>query len=79
MNDQEHFFVFRDKSEIQPKIVRQMLRRVISNLGLDALLYDVHSLRAGRSTDLYKLGYSVEQVKQTGRWRSNIVYRYLKL
>ena len=44
----------------------------------DDTLYGTHSLRSGRTCDLYKLGLSVETIKKIGRWKSNAVFRYLK-
>ena len=78
LNENEQFFVFSDRTPIQPNHVRNTLRRLLSNLNLNADLYDVHSLRAGRTCDLEKFGYSIDRIKTMGRWRSNAVYRYLK-
>ena len=74
----EQFFVFRDKSPVKPCHLRTIIRELLDRLGLDGLLYDVHSFRIGRTCDLEKLGYSVDQIKSLGRWKSNAVYRHLK-
>ena len=75
---QEQFFVFTDLSPVKPEHIRSLLRQLLHNLNLDKLLYDVHSFRIGRTCDLEKMGYTVDQIKAMGRWRSNAVYRYLK-
>ena len=78
IDDQEQFFIFRDRSPLMPRDARTVLKEAISRLGLDCENYDFHMMRAGRATDLIKFGYSVEQVKSLGRWKLNAVYRYIK-
>ena len=70
----EPFFTFADK----PNQLRTTLRTLLDKLNLDSSLYDVHSFRIGRTSDLHKFGYSIEQIKIMGRWKSNAVYRYLR-
>ena len=57
---------------------RQLLRKMLPSFGLNAELYDMHSLRIGRASDLIKQNYSIEQVKRMGRWKSNAVYKYIR-
>ena len=78
LDDNEPFFVFKDRLKVKPYQVRTTLRLLLSRLGLDESLYDVHSFRIGRTSDLEKFGYSIDQIKSMGRWKSNAVYRYLK-
>ena len=73
----EQFFIFRDRSPVKPYHFRAYLKKVLKSLGIDQTLYNPHSLRAGRSVDLLKLGVSVETIKKLGRWKSNTVYAYL--
>ena len=74
----ENFFVFTDKSVVSPKHMRDTLRNCLDNLNLDPSVYDTHSMRAGRSVDLRKMNFSVQFIKEAGRWSSNAVYKYLK-
>ena len=74
----DQFFVFSDCSPVKPQNFRVILRQLLQRLGLDSELYDVHSFRIGRTSDLEKFGYSIDQIKAMGRWKSNAVYRYLK-
>ena len=76
--ESEQLFVFKQKIPVAPRHIRKVLKTLISRVGLDASLYDVHSLRSGRTTDLIKAGYSVDEVKRMGRWKSNAVYKYIK-
>ena len=71
-------FVFKDGSPLKPEHVRLALKRAIKQCGLDSALYDCHSLRVGRSTDLMRAGLSVDTIKQVVRWRSNAVYKYIR-
>ena len=75
----EQLFVFRDRKPVCPYNIRSTLDKCLCRLGIDHSMYSVHSLRVGRTSDLVKLGYSIEEVKRMGRWKSNAVYRYIKL
>ena len=77
-SNQEQFFVFCDKSPITTRHFSSCLKRIIMLCGFDCSLYGMHSLRAGCSSDLYRLGLSVETIKKLERWHSNAVFRYLK-
>ena len=76
--DDEPFYVHRDGTPLKATEFRTILRSTISKIGLEAYLYDTHSLRIGRVTDLFKQGMSVERIKKLGRWRSNAIYKYLR-
>ena len=74
----KQFFIFADGTPVKDSNLRTTLRNLLNSLGLDGSLYDVHSFRIGRTSDLEKYGYSIDQIKAIGRWKSNAVYRYLK-
>ena len=44
--DRDQFFVFRNSSPVKPWNFRTTLRSLLTDLGLDASLYDVHSARS---------------------------------
>ena len=77
-SQQEQFFVFNDQSNVNSNHFRKTLKLTLRRLNLDDTLYNTHSLRIGRTTDLFKAGYSIEQIKHIGRWRSNAVYKYIR-
>ena len=78
-NMDEPFFVFKDGSAVTTGVDRKVLRSMIKNLGLNPDIYDLHSLRIGRATDLVtKYHFSVTSVKQLRRWRSNEVFKYIR-
>ena len=78
VNEMENFLVFRDHSPLRAPEFRRVLKLCLSRLGLDSKLYDTHSFRGGRATDMLKMNYTVEEIKKLGRWRSNAVYKYLQ-
>ena len=75
----EHFFIFQGGIEITQLCLRNVLATALSNLGLNSSLYTFQALRAGRVTDLHKWGFTTEQIKIIGRWRSNTVYKIFKI
>ena len=77
-DDLEQFFIFRDRSPVKPTHARTVLYQTLESLGLDTHFYDFVSFRSGRASDMLKYGYSVEQIKFAGRWKSNAVYNYIK-
>ena len=72
------FFVHNNGQPVQCQELRNLLRLIITRLDIDSSLYDIHSFRIGRATDLFRRNYSVEYIKKVGRWESNAVYRYLR-
>ena len=76
--EEEPFFILSDRSPVEMEMVRETLKKAIENVGLKAELYNCHSLRSGRATEMAKFNYSIEQIRESGRWRSNAVYNYLK-
>ena len=77
-SDEEQFFIYRDKSPILPAQASNLLKEMIKKLRLDPSLYGMHSLRIGRTTDLIKFGYSIDEVRRMGRWKSNAVFTYIR-
>ena len=75
----EPCFIFQDRSPVTPVQARNLLRRILKNIGLNEVLYDIHSLRIGCCSDMVnKLGYTVEEAKRVGCWKSSCVYRYIR-
>ena len=76
--DSEQFFVFRDKTPVDANQARKILKDILKILGLNPNVYGMHSLRIGRTSDLIKFNYSISEVKLLGRWRSNVIYKYIR-
>ena len=77
-NDYDQFFIYRDGSPVTPSKARKLLKGILGTLGLNSGLYDKHSFRIGRTTDLVKYNYPIDVVRRLGRWRSNIIYKYIR-
>ena len=75
--DRDPFFIFRDESPVHPEHVRKILKLSLAGLNLNPAAYNTHSFRLGRTLDLLKLGIPVEKIRLAGRWKSNIVNRYM--
>ena len=78
-HDTEQFFTFRDGSPVTAYHFNFYLKLILRKCGFQNQYYGTHSLKAGRSSDLFKLGLPIEKIKKLGRWKSNAIYRYLKL
>ena len=79
VDDTEQFFVFRDGNPVTPQHARSLLKEILGNrFNLDTKIYGMHSFRIGRTTDLIKYNYSIEEVKLMGRWRSNVIFKYIR-
>ena len=69
----EQFFVFKDRSPVEPRHARLMLKKLL-------LLYNFHCIRMGMASDLLEIHYcSVETIRKIGRWKSTAVYTYLRM
>ena len=75
--DQDQFLVFSDGSSVTSHHMSRCLKMIIKKAGFNPHLYGTHSLRAGQTCDLFRLGLSVETIKKLGCWKSNAVYCYL--
>ena len=78
LNNEEQFFVFQDRSPIKPNQFRIILKKMLQSAGVKHCAYSSQSLRAGRATDMIKMGVPVSIIQKIGRWKSNTVYNYLK-
>ena len=76
--ENEQFFVFSDNSPVKAQHLSSYLKLMLTKLKFKSHLYSLHSLRGGRTVDLFNLGLSVETIKKIGRWKSNAVFNYLK-
>ena len=67
LNEHEEFLIFSDRRPLKPDQLRKVMRTMIKALGLDPALYDTHSFRIGRATDLLKNKVTIDQIKKLGR------------
>ena len=78
LQDAELFFVLSDHSLVSPYLIQKTLCTTLKNLNLNPKLYNSHSFRIGWTGDLLRLGYSIEEIKIAGRWKSNVIYKYVR-
>ena len=78
-HDHNQFFVFSDRSPVKPVQFNMFLRKLIAFNQLDASRYSAHGLCAGQASDLYAMGIPVDTIKKLGRWKSNAVFKYIKI
>ena len=74
----EPFFVYGDRSAVQSRQLRKILKATLALSGFEPKLYNFQSFRIGHATQLMENNFSVETIKILGRWKSNIVYSYLR-
>ena len=77
-DEEENLFILSDRSNVTPSQVRNILRDCLQNLNLNSMLYDCHSFRIGKATDMKIEKFSISEIKTAGRWRSNAIFRYLR-
>ena len=78
MMEEEQFFVFSDGTAVSPVNARNLLKVLIMRLGLNDSFYGMHSFRIGRTTDLIKYRFPIDEVKRMGRWKSNVIFKYIR-
>ena len=75
--ESEQFFIFSDNSPVKPAQARNILKIVLQKLNLSAELYGMHSFRIGRTRDLIKFNYSIEEVKIKSLIAMCLVYKHV--
>ena len=79
INETEDFFIFKDRATVQAENVRTILRKALKNLGLRADLYNTHSFRIGKATEMMAANYTIAEIMRAGRWRTtSSVLRYFR-
>ena len=71
-------FLKEDGKAISRELVATSLKRCVSRCGLDPELFNTHSFRAGRTTDLVDWGTSDAVIRESGRWGSNAFLNYVR-
>lgn len=77
LNDADLLFVFADNSPVKPYQLSAILKRALKRLGIDPKDFGTHSLRIGHATQLDHRHVGLDVIRRRGRWRSNIIYRYI--
>ena len=75
----QYFFSHMNESPLTRSQFTDVLAKAIRCLGLPTQVYTSHSFRVGRASDLASKGVPIETIKKLGRWKSNVVERYIRL
>ena len=79
LSNTEQFFVFSDRRPVTCNHMRKTLKHTLKAAGFNNTVYDTHSYRIGRAVDLrVKHNISVESIRRLGRWKSSLIYDYLR-
>ena len=72
-----YFFVHMNGTPLTRSQFSAVLAKAIHTLRLPTSIYKSHSFRIGRATYLSARGLSSDNIKKLGRWRSDVVNRYI--
>jgi len=67
-----------DGSQVTRHQFQAILRKAAIAAGLDPRLYTSHSFRIGAATSAAEAGFSPQQIKEGGRWRSDAYKSYIR-
>ncbi len=71
-------FCHSDKKHLTADYLRSMISKVITDLHLSPTVYNTHSFRIGKATDMHRDGYTDSQIMMAGRWSSSTYKKYIK-
>ena len=71
-------FVQADNTMLTRAIFTSALKSILSELDLNAHLYNTHSFQFGAATAANKAGVSKLHIKALGRWQSDAYQRYIR-
>ena len=72
-------FLNSDKSPVTRSKFGKVLKDVAQLAGFDQKRIKSHSFRIGAATTAAGLGFSEDQIKRMGRWRSEAVQKYIRI
>lgn len=74
----DNFFIHQDGSPLQVTHIRTMFKKVLKQANFDTEIFDFHSYRVGRATELLANSVPFEIVKKWGNWKSDSIWKYFK-
>ena len=72
------FFIHKGGSPVQRTFLADLIKKSVKILGLNPDLFNTHSIRSGRATDLAREGVPESIIKATGRWSSDAFKKYIQ-
>ena len=73
-----YFFQHADKSPLTKYQFWRLTDMALERLGVKNMRFGTHSFRIGAASTAAVLGYSIEQIKQIGRWSSDCYHKYVR-
>jgi site-specific recombinase XerD len=73
-----YFFVHADGTPISKATFRKRLNDCLLYVGISSDSINTHSFRIGGATHLANCGYSDDEIRRLGRWRSNALASYIR-
>lgn len=77
-NTQGYLFSHPNNAPFSRAFILKNLNEDLEGIGLNSALYNTHSFRKGRATSMASQGYSTEQIKLIGRWKTNAYSSYIQ-
>ncbi len=77
-NNQGPLFIHFDADPVTSYQFNHVLKCGISTIGLPPVKYSAHSFRIGAATMAAQNGFSEDEIKQMGRWKSSAVQIYVR-
>lgn len=76
--DAQEFFVLRDGSPLKLPLIRRIFKKLLTIAHFDVEIFDFHSFRVGRASDLLASSIPFEIIKKWGNWKSDSIWKYFK-
>lgn len=76
--EENKIFQYANGTPVNRKQFESHLKSLIALAGSNPQEYNTHSLRIGKITDMARAGFSITQMKQTGRWKSSAYQKYIR-
>lgn len=73
------FFVHSDGSPLKTHQIRKAFKKTLKCAHFDPEIFDFHSYRVGRASDLLSSSVPFEIVKKWGNWKSDSIWKYFKI
>ena len=71
-------FVHKNGKPLSRLYVKRKISESLQAISKDPSIFDTHSFRIGRATDMFLEGYSDTQIQLAGRWKSTAFKKYIK-
>ena len=77
-NEQGYLFSHPNNIPFSRDFILKNLNQDLEEIGLNSSLFNTHSFRKGRATSMATQGYSTEQIKLIGRWKTDAYSTYIQ-